>query len=129
MIQANLDDLKEMGKNETKSTAGDKHETALAMVQLEQEKLRGQLKAAQQQLADFSKIDPNKTGPVVHLGSLVNTNRGIFLVSLALGKIQVDGTTIMALSPQSPLGEKLTGLQAGDEVVIMTTKYSIESVL
>jgi transcription elongation GreA/GreB family factor len=129
MIQANLDDLKEMGKNETKSTAGDKHETALAMVQLEQEKLRGQLKAARQQLIDFSRIDPHKTSPVVHLGSLVFTDKGVFLVSLALGKIQVDGISIMALSPQSPLGEQLVGLQTGGKVVIRSTVFTIESVL
>ena len=43
LVRSSLEELKEMGKNETKSTAGDKHETALAMVQLEQEKMRTQL--------------------------------------------------------------------------------------
>ena len=34
-IQKVLDELKDSGANETKSTAGDKHETALAMIQIE----------------------------------------------------------------------------------------------
>jgi hypothetical protein len=43
MLQQVLADLKESGANETKSTAGDKHETALAMLQIEQANTRGQL--------------------------------------------------------------------------------------
>ena len=35
-LQKVLTDLKESSSNETKSTAGDKHETALAMLQIEQ---------------------------------------------------------------------------------------------
>ena len=36
LLQQVLADLKESGANETKSTVGDKHETALAMLQIEQ---------------------------------------------------------------------------------------------
>jgi hypothetical protein len=43
LLQQVLADLKESGSNETKSTAGDKHETALAMLQIEQANTRGQL--------------------------------------------------------------------------------------
>ena len=39
-----LEELKESSSNETKSTAGDKHETALAMLQIEQENTGRQLK-------------------------------------------------------------------------------------
>ena len=35
MLQQVLNDLKESGVNETKSKAGDKHETTLAMLQIE----------------------------------------------------------------------------------------------
>ena len=36
LLQQVLADLKESSSNETKSTAGDKHETTLAMLQIEQ---------------------------------------------------------------------------------------------
>ena len=39
-LETILNDLNESAKNETKSTAGDKHETALAMLQIEQENTR-----------------------------------------------------------------------------------------
>ncbi len=42
-LQKVLADLKESGSNETKSTAGDKHETALAMLQIEQANVGSQL--------------------------------------------------------------------------------------
>jgi hypothetical protein len=43
-VQKVLADLHHSASNETKSTAGDKHETALAMLQLEQENKRQQLR-------------------------------------------------------------------------------------
>ncbi|MEO7835677.1 MAG: hypothetical protein ABIR50_10180, partial [Ginsengibacter sp.] len=46
MLQKTLAELKESGTNETKSTAGDKHETALAMLQIEQANVCGQLQDA-----------------------------------------------------------------------------------
>ena len=58
-LQKVLNDFfKRSGANETKSTAGDKHETALAMLQIEQANVRGQLKEAQQQQATLEKINP-----------------------------------------------------------------------
>jgi len=36
LLRQDLAGLRESGANETKSTAGDKHETALAMLQIEQ---------------------------------------------------------------------------------------------
>jgi len=40
ILQKSLVDLKESSSNETKSTAGDKYETALAMLQIEQSNAR-----------------------------------------------------------------------------------------
>ena len=71
-----LDGLKESGSNEIKSTAGDKHETALAMLQIEQANTRGQLEAACVQKEIFSKIDPTVTTKKIMVGSLVKTHRG-----------------------------------------------------
>jgi hypothetical protein len=128
LIRSNLDDLKETGKNETKSTAGDKHETALAMIQLEQEKMRSQLREVQQQMVDLEKIDPAKTAAVIARGSIVTTDRGIFWISLALGKISIAGEMVLALSPQAPLGAGLIGCKAGDTITVNNTVYTIISV-
>ena len=126
MLQNVLTDLKESGSNETKSTAGDKHETALAMLQIEQANTRGQLQEALTQKAALEKINPALSASIVLNGSLVKTNRGYLFMSIALGKTVVENITVIALSPQSPLGQKLMGLKVGDVAVINTMYYTIE---
>ena len=128
MLQNVLTDLKESSSNETKSTAGDKHETALAMLQIEQANTRGQLQEALTQKAALEKINPALSASIVLNGSLVKTNRGYLFVSIALGKTVIENITVIALSPQSPLGQKLMGLKVGDVAVINAMYYTIEDI-
>jgi hypothetical protein len=55
-----LNELNDSAKNETKSTAGDKHETALAMLQIEQENTRNKLKEIKEQKLQLDRIDIKK---------------------------------------------------------------------
>ena len=128
MLQHILADLKESGANETKSTAGDKHETALAMLQIEQANKREQLKEAVAQKTILGNIDPTITAALVVNGSLIKTDRGYLFMSIALGKASVEGNAVIALSPQSPLGSKLMGKIKGDEVEMNAALYKIESI-
>ncbi len=127
-LQDVLDDLKESGTHETKSTAGDKHETALAMLQIEQSNTRGQLNTLLDQKASLSKINPALKTLKVVLGSLIKTNRGYLFLSIALGKALIDTIKITALSPQSPVGVKLMGRSKGDKVSVNNMTYLIESI-
>lgn len=129
MLQKVLDDLKESGANETKSTAGDKHETALAMLQIEQANTRAQLQEVLNQQAALEKINPEISATVVLNGSLVKTDRGYLYLSVALGKATVDGIVVIALSPQSPLGQKMMGLRVGEVVSVNNTSYLIIDVM
>ncbi|MGG9962759.1 hypothetical protein [Ferruginibacter sp. SUN106] len=128
LLQKVLADLKESGANETKSTAGDKHETALAMLQIEQANNREQLEKLVLQKAAIEKINPNIVAGIIVNGSLVKTNRGFLFVSIAAGKAVIDGCTVMALSPQSPLGMRLMGLKTGDKAEVNGNQYIIESI-
>ncbi|MBL0358060.1 MAG: hypothetical protein IPP72_14855 [Chitinophagaceae bacterium] len=128
MLQQVLADLKESGSNETKSTAGDKHETALAMLQIEQAQKRDQLKEVQIQKAAMEKINPAITATSIVNGSLVNTNRGYLFISTALGRAVIDGVKVTALSPQSPLGSKLMGLTVGATTEVNNNQYVIETI-
>jgi transcription elongation GreA/GreB family factor len=112
--------------NDAKGSAGDKHETALSMMHLEQEKLNAKLSEFLQQRAVLEKIDPQTTSPKIALGSLIKANNIYLYLSQALPKITIDDIAIIALSPQSPLGSKLMGMQAGDELEIGSTKYLIQ---
>ena len=128
LLQKVLADLKESGSNETKSTAGDKHETALAMLQIEQANIRGQLKDVTDKKTAFIKINPLLTPPTIVNGSLIKTNRGYLFMSVALGKATIDGVAVTALSPQSPLGIKLLGLSVTDIAEINNIQYVIAKI-
>lgn len=129
LLQNTLRELSEGAQNDTKSSAGDKHETARAMMQLEQEKTGRQLNDAEQQKLLLEKMAASVTSGRVAPGSLVKTNRGYLFLAVALGKVQCDGIPVMAISPQSPLGAKLIGQSSGATVSINGAEYVIESLL
>lgn len=123
-----IDALTEDSKNDAKGSAGDKHETALSMMHIEQEKLNHKLKEVLAQKAVLEKINSTTMAKTIIVGSLVKAN-GIYLyLCAALPKITIDGVNIIALSPQSPLGSHLMGNQVGFTFEINGTKYLIESV-
>lgn len=127
LVQQTLNDLKESASNETKSTAGDKHETALAMLQIEQKNAAAQLENLILQKAVLDKIIPAVTAGCIANGTLVKTNIGYLFISIPLGKIIVDAIAVIALSPQSPLGIKLMQLNVGQTVIVNGINYLIES--
>ncbi|MET0465074.1 MAG: hypothetical protein ABW007_18055 [Chitinophagaceae bacterium] len=128
LLQQNLDSLFQSAQNETKRTAGDKHETALAMLQIEQENLRRQLHEAKIQQTVLQKINPAIIADKIIPGSLVKTSQGYFFMSLALGKITEENIEVVSLSAQSPLGHKLSGLRSGEELTLNGRRYLIEKV-
>ena len=79
-LQYTIKELTESAANETKSTAGDKHETALAMLQLEQENVNRQLKTVLDQKVMVESIDPSLKNLRVGNGSLVKTNKGFLFL-------------------------------------------------
>ncbi|MBL7885651.1 MAG: hypothetical protein JNJ52_02800 [Flavobacterium sp.] len=121
--------LTEDAQNDAKGSAGDKHETALSMMHLEQEKLNYKLQEILQQKVILDKIDASIKHSKIAVGSLVQANDMWLFVSAALPKITMDNITIIAVSPQSPLGSKLIGKELGFEFEIGVTKYSIHSIL
>jgi hypothetical protein len=135
LVQDRIDVFKDMivaltedSKNDAKGSAGDKHETALSMMHIEQEKLNHKLKEVLTQKAILDKIDSNKITKTIIVGSLVKAN-GIYLyLCAALPKIAVDGINVIALSPQSPLGNKLIGNAIDFTFEINGTKYLIEKI-
>jgi hypothetical protein len=120
--------LTEDSKNDAKGSAGDKHETALSMMHIEQEKVNRKLREVLDQKIILDKIDSSIHSETIILGSLVKAN-GIYLyLSVALPKIMVDGINVIALSPQSPLGNKLLSNQEGFTFEINGTKYLVEEI-
>ena len=120
--------LSEDSKNDAKGSAGDKHETALSMMHIEQEKLNRKLSEIYQQKEVVDKINPESSSEYISLGSLVTANGILLYISAALPKATIDNQTIIAVSPQSPLGAKLMGNRAGFKFEINGTAYIVSEV-
>lgn len=128
LIQSQIVDLSIDAQNDAKGSAGDKHETALAMMHLEQEKLTSKLQEVLQQKVILDSIDATSLHNVVALGSLITTNSFTFFMAAALPKITFETTDIIAISPQSPLGAILLGKKVGDKVAFNTSNYTITAI-
>ena len=128
-IRNRLQQLSESVQEDTKSTAGDKHETGRAMIHLEQENTNKQLQEALEQKSVLETIDISIVAPCIVKGSLVKTNKGYLFISTGLGKVNVDGTIVFALSPQSPLGKLLMGQSVNNTATINNITYVIEEIL
>lgn len=127
-VQKTLNDLRESIVNETKSTAGDKYETARAMLHIEQENVTKQMTELLEQKTQLEKLSMIEASASVIKGSLVKTDRGYLFLSIALGKIKVGDQTVVALSPQSPLGKQLMGLKVGENTLMNGTMYTVEGI-
>lgn len=118
MLQTAIDEAQSASNQETKSTAGDKHDTAKAHAQNETERLGNQM-AQMQQMFESCKRLSTEVHSKIQVGSFVQTNRGNFYISVALGKMNLEGLDFFAISLQAPLGQLLFGKVAGDEFVMM----------
>ena len=123
-----ISDLAQDAQNDAKGSAGDKHETALSMMHLEQEKFNQKLAEIIGQKNGIDKIDADAIHTKVALGSLVQTNEMLFYISAALPKITIDNKTIIAVSPESPLGSQLLGKSVGDEITINNNRFHIKTI-
>lgn len=104
----------ESSNAESKSTAGDKHDTARAMMQLEVEKMSKQLAEAQKLKIALSYINPEIQHEEVQLGSIVNTSNAQYFISISAGIIEMQESQYFAISPLTPIGKLIIGLKKGD---------------
>ena len=129
VTRQSLNRLSDSLANETKSSAGDKFETGRAMLHLEQQKLQQQLSAAAERLNTVARISRKGSTPTVTEGSLVATNRGLYLVGLGLGKVRLQGRIVFCTSLDSPIGTHLIGKQVGEMFVFNELEFLIKGVV
>ncbi|MCF8255908.1 MAG: 3-oxoacyl-ACP synthase [Flavobacteriales bacterium] len=127
-LETELTSTQQSTASEGKSTAGDKHETARAMMHLEQEKLHRQIAEAQMLLAELERIDAKVNHTRVGLGSLITTDRGMFFIAAGLGKVEFEGTPYFVVSVQAPLSAQLLGKAVGEKVGMNGVVYEIRAV-
>lgn len=108
---------KEALSSETKSSAGDKHETGRAMLQLEMEKASQQLEVVHAMKAVLQRMDVSKKSDAVSLGSIIATNFGNYFLAISAGELNIEGEKYYAVSAGSPIGKLLLGKKAGGSII------------
>ncbi len=102
--------------SETKSSAGDKHETGRAMLQLEMEKASQQLVIISEMKEVLKRISIENKSNIICLGSLIITNKVNYYLSISAGKITINSVEYYAISTNSPIGKQLLGKKVGDSI-------------
>ena len=129
LIINSLNDLTNDAKNDTKSTAGDKHETGRAMMQHEQEKLRLQLVELENQISFLQKIKPENKAAKIQLGSMVQTDKACFYIAIAFGQLKIQTQQIFVISPIAPIAQQMLGKSINDQFEMNGLTYKISAIV
>jgi hypothetical protein len=116
-------------QSETKSSAGDKHETGRAMLQLEMEKAGQQLAGIMHMKEILAKVDLLKTSKNVRLGSIIFTEKVNYFLSISAGQLFVSDKTYFAVSVSSPIGKLLLGKQENDVISFNGMLYKVQKIV
>jgi len=127
-MQNAIREAREAGNSESKSSAGDKYETARAMAQLEQEKYALQLEEAYKLKKALVAISADKTTDGVCPGSLVITDKGVFYLSISAGKYAIEGKEIFLVSPVAPIAVAMLSRKPGDTITVNGRSMEIREV-
>lgn len=114
-LQTEMKALKVSAETDTKSSMGDKYETAREMINLEKGKIDQQLAEALKAKQVLDSIDSEKSNWTCVLGSLVGTPNANYFLSISIGKVSLDDTDYFIISPMSPIGQQLLDKKAGDQ--------------
>ena len=115
--------------SETKSSAGDKHETGRAMIQIEREKLGNQLLALELEVQKLRSLKNHYNTGIVSLGSVVHTNNGNYYIALAAESCDIEIHKYHCISPISPVGKLLLGKKAKEHIKFKSTISMIIEIL
>ncbi|MEH1007636.1 3-oxoacyl-ACP synthase [Winogradskyella sp. ECml5-4] len=128
-VNKTISDIQNSLQSETKSSAGDKHETGRAMLQLEREKAGHQLAEIEKQEHILQKINIYTKHQKVTLGSVVITTQANYFIAVSAGEIIVDNTVYFAISAATPMAQLLLSKSVDDEIVFRGNGFRILSIL
>ena len=128
-IQHTISEIQTSLTSETKSSAGDKHETGRAMLQLEREKAGNQLAEVEKTRELLSKVYVEQVSSKIGLGSVVYTSKANYYIAISAGELSVENTKFYAISANTPIGQLLIGKTIDSEIVFRDQKFKITAVL
>lgn len=115
-------------QEETKSSAGDKHETGRAMLQLERENAGKQLAQIEKLEAILNRVSPEISSGPVHLGSVVMTSQNNYFIAISAGFIRLENIEFFSISRNSPIAMVLLGKIKGQEINFQANHFVITDI-
>lgn len=128
-VKSTMQEIQESLLSETKSSAGDKHETGRAMLQLEREKAGNQLAEILKIKENLSKISTENTSKKIHLGSVVYTTKANYYIAISAGVLKIDDTEFYAISSITPIAKLLLSKSEGETVTFRDQEFVINTIL
>lgn len=117
-------------QDDTKSSAGDKYETSREMIQQDLNRYEQQLKVLNENKELLKRIQLQKNdGKKAGLGSMVETDKGIYFLAVSIGQVKIDDKTLFSISTVSPIGKVLVGKAVGESFEFNGTKQTIKALI
>ncbi len=127
-IENQLSQLAQAGAEEGKSSAGDKYETQREMIKQSRDLLDIQLSRTQRMFEQLKHI-PTQAQSSVQEGALLKLPIGWILVSVSLGKLEMDGKEYQFISKDSPLFLALKNKKIGENVLFRGIDLVVEGLI
>jgi hypothetical protein len=128
-MQRDFQLARESRNSDTKSSAGDKFETGREMMQKEMDKCSMMIDLYQNQWNTMDQIKIQNTSKFIDKGSLIFTDKGNYLLSIGLGKIELERESYFIISIDSPIGSLLKGKSIGDIIVFRDNNIKITNIV
>jgi transcription elongation GreA/GreB family factor len=128
VIKKTITDIQNSLESETKSSAGDKHETGRAMLQLEREKAGHQLAEIQKLKETLYKVNPENEHQNIALGSVVYSSESNYFIAISAGELDVNGDKFYAISPSTPIAKLILSKQVGDKIQFRNSTFVISKI-
>ncbi len=116
-IKQTIKGIEESLFEESKSSAGDKHETGRAMLQIDRENAGKQLREIELLMRTLPQINIKTSSEHARLGSLVYTDKATYFLSLSIGDIILGKSHYFCVAIGSPIGQQLLGKKQGEQIV------------
>lgn len=123
-----MEAAQDSANDQSKSSAGDKYETARSMGQLDRNMHARQYEQVRQERVILERIGESEVMSRGAIGALLETTAGWFFISVSLGAVKFEDQTVLAISSSSPVGLSLLGKEIGGQFQFMNKSHRITAI-
>lgn len=123
-----MEAAQDSANDQSKSSAGDKYETARSMGQLDRNMHARQYEQVRQERVILERIGESEEMARGAIGALMETTAGWFFISVSLGAVKFEEQTVLAISSSSPVGLSLLGKEVGAQFQFLNKPHKITAI-